>query len=161
MKYEDMSEVDLNDEVLVNEFCEDVFNSCLPHLAEGVDVSLETSLPDYTHIYTNMGCLDILLRFLILCSMEYTVKGHITLKVTREVVAKKLVFTINDTGLGIPDDTKNLVFDRLPYGNIRHKITGLRLCTCRALVRLLGGSIHVDPRYTEGTSIVFSISIKS
>ena len=158
MQYEDMAEVRKDDEVLVNEFCKDVFESCFPHLTDGVEATFETSLSDDHRIHTNMACLDVLLRYLILCSMEYTSEGHITLSVMpNENKRNELVFTLSDTGEGIPDDMKNVVFDRLPLSNIRHKITGVRLRTCRTLVRLLGGCIHVDSRYEGGTSIVFSI----
>lgn len=157
MQYDELSEVPRDDMVAVNVFCQDVFNSCMKYLRNGVETAFETSLPDDYIIKTNMSCLDLLLRCLILCSMEYTTKGHITLKVIADNTCGKLVFTLNDTGLGIPEDTKNQVFDRLPYDTVENKITGLRLRTCKAMVRLLGGAIHVDPRYEEGTSMVFSI----
>jgi len=161
MQYDELSEVPHDDAVVVNVFCEDVFNSCMKYLRSGVETAFETSLPDNYTINTNMSCLDLLLRCLILCSMEYTTKGHITLKVVADNTCGKLVFTLNDTGLGIPEDSKNQVFDRLPYDTVENKITGLRLRTCKSMARLLGGAIHVDPRYEEGTSMVFSIGLNS
>lgn len=158
MQYEDMTEVAKEDDVAVIGFCEDVFQSCMSHLREGVDTKIESSLKDDYQIRTNMACLDVLLRYLILCSMEYTTEGHITLKIAQSEKKDKLIFTLSDTGLGIPDDMKNIVFERLPLSNIRHKITGVRLRTCRTLVKLLGGIIRVDQHYEGGTSIVFTIS---
>lgn len=160
MRYDDLPEVPQDDVVVVNVFCQDVFKSCMNYLRDGVETNFVTSLPDDYCLRTSMSCLDILLRSLILCAMDYTTHGHITLMVTADDRHKRLQFTLRDTGLGIPEDSKNQVFDRLPYGDIRHKITGLRLHTCKAMVRLLGGNIHVDTRYEEGTSMVFSVKGK-
>ena len=41
--------------------------------------------------------------------------------------------------------------------DISIKIVVVRLRLCRALVRLLGGTISIDPHYTPGTRIYFNI----
>ena len=55
---------------------------------------------------------------------------------------------------------KEYLFETLPKDNIRHKIIGIRLRVCRALVKLMGGSIYLNPHYEGGTSIVFTIKTK-
>ena len=46
MQYDELSEVPHDDVVEVNVFCQDVFNSCLKYLRNGVETNFETSLPD-------------------------------------------------------------------------------------------------------------------
>lgn len=52
---------------------------------------------------------------------------------------------------------RKTVFDVLPDEGWELKSTGMSLMICRALVRLLDGTIYVDPHIDDGTSVVFDI----
>lgn len=152
--------IEKNDVVNVNYVCQDVFDECMEKLAEGVDTSFETSLDDDFTICTNIKALRKVLNYLILCSMEFTTTGSIKLIVSELERKKQLVFKVNDTGTGIPAEMKEYLFETLPKDNIKHKIIGIRLRVCRALVKLMGGCIYLNPHYEGGTSIVFTIKTK-
>lgn len=161
MSYEDMKEVERADHVLVNRFCQDVFDNCHQYLKGEVDVRMETELDDEETICTNMKCLQTVLTNMLLCAMQFTHEGEIVLEVKRRCQKKKnyLRFAVKDTGAGIPEDVKDVVFDKITGTNIDTKIIGVRLRLCKAITKLLDGSIYLDPSHENGTSVVLLIKI--
>lgn len=157
MDYEDMTEIERNDQIPVNSFCQDVFDSCLTYRDGNVDMRLETCLDDDETVTTNMKCLQKVLVNLLKCSMQFTHEGEIVLVVKRCHQQNELSFAVSDTGLGIPEEAKESAFERIRNTDVSIKIVVVRLRLCRALVRLLGGTIYQDPHRKKGTSIVFTI----
>ena len=160
MKYEEMTEIELNDSVLVNPFCHDVFSSCQKYLDGHVDLRLETELADHEIVRSNLKCLQQVLINLIRCSMQFTHEGEIVLKIKhhQQKHHNYLMFKLSDTGLGIPEEAKDTAFEQMTGGgDITNKIIVVRLRLCRALVKLLGGKIYLDPSREEGTAMVFTI----
>ena len=159
MQYETLADVPKEDQVLVNNFCQDMFEACERYLKNpNLDLIFETALADDYTVKTNMGYLRKLIKDLLICSMEYTNEGFIKLMVTGDEKRHLLHFMIKDTGPGMPKDVQKTVFEHLPNAeNMRDKITGIRLRRSRALTHLLGGTIYLDTHYHEGTAIVFSI----
>ena len=69
----------------------------------------------------------------------------------------EVLFSVADTGPGIPPDKQDLVFNRFEKldGN-KKKGTGLGLAICRQIAMIVGGRIWVDSAYTGGTRFVFA-----
>lgn len=159
IRYENMSDIEKADVVQVNGFCHEVFNSCKKHLNGMVDLRLVTELEDDETICTNKRGLNLVLEKLLICSMQYTHEGEIVLEVKRH--RKKQVdyvkFAVSDTGLGVPENAKEAIFERMPDADLSYKVVVARLRLCRAIVKLLGGSIFIDPSCEKGTSIVFTV----
>jgi CheY-like chemotaxis protein len=100
-------------------------------------------------------------------AVKFTHEGYIKLSVYQSFhkpdhSSLKLVFTIEDTGIGIPADQKELVFDAFTqqknqdahqYGG-----TGLGLSITRRLVEIMGGTISVESEKGKGSTfrVVFS-----
>ena len=77
----------------------------------------------------------------------------VTLKAERRPDA--VVFKVIDQGPGIPDDMKAKVFNRFqtdPRGS-EHRGVGLGLALVRSFVELHGGTIEIDSREGEGTTV--------
>lgn len=159
MHYEDLTDIGKDDQVQVNSFCQDVFDGCTPHLSGKVDLRLETQLDDDVTIRTNMKALQCVLTNLIRCSMQFTHEGEIVLEVKhhQQKYQNFLKFTLSDTGLGIPDNAKDIAFERMTDTDITNNIVVVRLRLCKALVKLLGGNIYLDPTRECGTAVVFTI----
>ena len=72
-----------------------------------------------------------------------------------------ILFTVSDTGKGIPEDKLSTLFEsftQVSGGYTRqHQGAGLGLAICRQLVGLMGGSIAVDSEEGAGTAIYFSL----
>ncbi len=74
---------------------------------------------------------------------------------------QRLVFYVSDTGLGIPRDKQEIVFDRFAQLNMSSSKlmggTGLGLSIVKGLVELLGGEIWLESEIEKGTTFYFSI----
>ncbi len=79
--------------------------------------------------------------------------GKIALNCARE--DSMLAFTVEDQGVGIPEDYQKAVFDRFesrPHGS-RHRGTGLGLSMVKSLVELHGGTVTLSSSSGEGTRV--------
>ncbi len=72
-----------------------------------------------------------------------------------------LIFSVSDTGIGIPQDKHQYIFDR--FTQIQHKGkkntggTGLGLSIVKALVSLLGGHVSLESEPGKGSTFYFTI----
>lgn len=100
-------------------------------------------------------------------AVKFTEQGGITLAVTQlsrteeEVV---LHFSVTDTGIGIPEDQKEKVFERFfrvsPSYKGKYVGYGLGLHIVQSYVSLLKGQLHLESREGKGTTISFDITCR-
>ncbi|MDQ7054851.1 MAG: ATP-binding protein [candidate division KSB1 bacterium] len=126
------------------------------------------------HIVTDARKLRKILSILVENGIKFTQKGEIFIQVKTASKPdgpdntggnKILVFSIQDTGIGIPQDQWNTIFE--PFRQLDGSHTrkadgmGLGLALCRQLVPLLGGEIWLDSRPGRGSTFYFSIAFKN
>lgn len=160
-QYGDLGQVPRHDEVLVNMFCQDMFYTCERYLHNpNIQMCVETSLADDFVIRTHLAYLRKLFKNLIVSAMQFTHEGYIKLSVMPDDSGKYLVFRLSNTGQGIPENMKDVLFERLPNdGNLCNTIVGVRLRISYALTQKMGGTMFLDQQRKDCTSIVFSIKI--
>lgn len=90
-------------------------------------------------------------------AMKFTPKGTIRMGYRIEEEKDEIYFYVKDTGIGIPADKLDLVFERFVKLNSFIKGTGLGLAICRIIVERLGGVIGVDSKEGEGSCFWFRI----
>ena len=159
MYYENQPCIERNEQIVVNEFCHDVFEGCLDMLAEGVETRFETALDDDCMVRTHIATLRRVLRNLLLNAVLTTREGSITLKVERDESKQQLVFAVTDTGPAIPPEFKEKIFKRLPNINIHQLLLTLRVRTGKLMARLLGGTLYIDSYIEKGNTVVFTIAV--
>ena len=107
-------------------------------------------------------------------ALKFTERGYVRLTVTgtdtglSETVGGKhwneLSFCIQDSGVGIPDDKLETIFD--PFEQVesdaarRFEGTGLGLAITRELVQLLGGQIRADSSVGEGSTFTIHMPVE-
>jgi signal transduction histidine kinase len=71
------------------------------------------------------------------------------------------VFTVTDSGPGIPADVKDKVFDWFESRSqgSRHRGAGLGLSLVRSFVELHGGKVRVDSTVGRGTTVTCDFPI--
>jgi CheY-like chemotaxis protein len=102
-------------------------------------------------------------------AIKFTDEGFIRMDVVvketevEDPVQKKIYldFLIQDTGIGIPTDKQNIIFDSFTSGDSastrRYGGAGLGLAICRKFAELMGGIIDVTSRVGEGSTFSFSV----
>ena len=88
---------------------------------------------------------------------KFTSEGSITLGVEIDEERGEVLFSVADTGPGIPPDKQDLVFNRFEKldGN-KKKGTGLGLAICRQIAMIVGGRIWVASAHTGGARFFFA-----
>ena len=93
--------------------------------------------------------------------LQYNTNGNLGEK--KKVVMKvtsdhdKTVFTIEDTGIGVPPEAAERIFEEFIQLDEYYDGTGIGLTIARSLARRLGGDIHLDTSYTNGARFVMEI----
>ena len=132
-------------------------------LAAQKQVSLEVELPvESRGVWRGDGVrLRQVLYNLISNAVKFTAEG--TIRLTVAPTGDGLAFQISDTGLGVPADKLELIFDKFTQADAsttrRFGGTGLGLAICRELVRLMGGELDVVSEEGRGSTFAFAIPL--
>ncbi|NLV18675.1 MAG: PAS domain-containing sensor histidine kinase [Bacteroidetes bacterium] len=128
--------------------------------SQKVKLRLRTSLEnDEAEIMTDGTKLVQILSNLINNAMKFTLNGRVD--VGYKMKKEFLEFSVKDTGIGIPEEFHNKVFERFYQvdnkGSRQYQGTGLGLSICKAYAELLGGKIWLNSKPGEGTTFTFTI----
>ena len=114
--------------------------------------------------YGDPGRLRQVLTNLVDNAIKFTDQGEVKVKIGFEQSDQKsalLHFTISDTGIGIPDDKADLLFEKFSQADtsITRKFggTGLGLSISKQLVEMMGGQIGVQSREGRGSKFRFTV----
>jgi two-component system sensor histidine kinase/response regulator len=115
-------------------------------------------------ITTDGGRLRQILINLLGNAIKFTRKGEVSLSVEIEPSdPERLVFTIQDTGFGIPANVQDKMFEAFTQAHEAYAGqsggTGLGLAISRQLVRLLGGYIWFESQEGSGTTFRFTLPL--
>lgn len=136
--------------------CQHVIMTTAHTRQEGVEMRFECPVESFM-IVTDAHRLSQVLINLLTNAGKFTSEGSITLGVEIDRERDEVLFSVADTGPGIPRDKQEMVFNRFEKldGN-KKKGTGLGLAICRQISVIVGGRIWVDPDYTAGARFVFA-----
>jgi len=94
-------------------------------------------------------------------AIKFTEKGSVQLSINQE--QDQLSFSITDTGIGIPRDKLQNIFENFTQANSsdtrKYGGTGLGLSISKQLVELMGGGISIESEVGYGTTFSFSINL--
>ncbi|WP_321288978.1 response regulator [uncultured Sunxiuqinia sp.] len=114
---------------------------------------IETDVKKFISIITN----------LVKNAIKYTEEGFIEIKIEKK--EGKLLCQVTDTGIGIPIEKQQAVFERFIQGDIATKRayegSGLGLSIAKAYVQMLNGEIGVKSEEEKGSTFYFFIPLKN
>ena len=111
-------------------------------------------------IDTDSGRLSQVIINLMNNALKFTPKGTIQMGYRIDETQDEIYFYVKDTGIGIPSDQINKVFERFIKLNSFAKGTGLGLAICRVIIERLNGVIGVESKQGEGSCFWFRIPMK-
>jgi len=125
-------------------------------------ISPET--PIRKNIMTDGTKLKEIITNLINNAFKFTDEGHIVLEYAVDEAQKRIVFSVTDSGIGIPEEFQKSIFKRFSKINAKgisaNEGLGLGLAISKAYVAMLGGEITFESQVGTGTTFTFSILLQ-
>ena len=151
------------DETNIYNITDSVFHFFKPEAeAKGLKLLLNDFLPsEQSRIFTDKEKIYAILSNLIKNAIKYTGQG--TIEFGYRNIGDYFEFFVKDTGIGIPSEKYNLMFERFIRDEIADKMAkqgaGLGLAIAKAYVEMLGGKIWIESEQGKGSTFYFTISI--
>ena len=148
-------------ETNVNEQIEYLYTFFKPEAEQkNISLFLTKELPSKdSFIKTDREKLYAILTNLIKNAIKFTNDGSIEFGCERK--GDYLEFFVKDTGLGISDSQKKIIFERFRQANDTisrtHEGSGLGLAISKAYVEILGGNIWVESKEGKGSTFYFTL----
>ena len=143
-----------NSDTDVNLLCDEIIRSLRMKASPGVELVFKECLPE-CHVWADKNRLNQVISNFINNALKFTSSGCISLGYYRQTDGY-LRFYVRDTGMGIPSNKVNTIFDRFVKLNSFAHGTGLGLSICKSLVEQMGGSIGVESEEGKGSCFWFT-----
>ncbi len=142
----------------VNAICELAYEVAKNKSQKGVEVFFKPER-ESLFILSNQERISQVLNNLMHNAAKFTSHGSICIAYSISEAEKKIEISVTDTGIGIPADKQNCVFERFYKVNSFTQGTGLGLSISRSIAEKLGGSLQIDSSYTDGCRIVLTLPL--
>lgn len=153
------SEVEIkHNAVDVNACCQASIDAAGASFDPGVKLIFEPACDDLI-INSNYNYIVQVLDNLLGNASKFTHEGSVTLAYEVKKEENQLIFTVTDTGIGIPVEEQERVFERFVKLDNFSQGAGLGLSICRIVAERLGGYLRIDKGYTQGTRVIFCVSM--
>ncbi|MDB5103151.1 MAG: two-component hybrid sensor and regulator [Fibrobacteres bacterium] len=133
---------------------------------KNLDLSLESDPDLPPHLLGDAARIKQVLRNLLGNAFKFTETGSVVLRIRSaggEGAAHRLEFEIEDTGIGVPEEARQRIFEPFSQADSstsrKYGGTGLGLFISKQIVELMGGSIGFRPRSEGGTVFHFSLPL--
>lgn len=139
----------------VYNLCNMLLQAILVRLPDGVKVSVNIPQDEmYRHfeLVTDKTRLSTILVNFLTNACKHTKTGEI--KLGYKIEKEKVIFSVTDTGIGIPQEYAQKIFQRFEKLDEFVQGTGLGLNICLRTAQLLGGKVYVDTSYTNGAKFI-------
>jgi PAS domain S-box-containing protein len=114
---------------------------------------------DGLNIVSDKYKLESILSNLIKNAIKFSDQGEIRLGVNVE--ENRIHFYVSDSGCGIPDDKKSIIFDSFVQADNgisrKYEGVGVGLTLVKAYLKALGGNIEINSKIEQGTKVIVSI----
>lgn len=130
---------------------------------------VDSSVPD--HVIGDSFRLRQIILNLVGNAIKFTEHGEVSLTINQATNGMScgtgeyaIEFVVTDTGIGIPSDKLDLIFDTFQQadGSMTRKFggTGLGLSISKRLVNLMGGDVWVKSEYGKGSAFYFTCRVR-
>ena len=154
---ETTDKISKEDTIMVNGVLRQVFDEYQAKATDEIELKMDSQLHDEFTFLTNKNMFARIISALMDNAVKYTVEGHITLKASSD--GKNLCISVEDTGIGIPLQEAEHVFDRFVKLDSFKEGIGLGLPLSRKLAEQLGGTVALDTTYINGARFIVTLPL--
>ena len=138
--------------------CNEVVETVMASRKLEVEMRFDTDL-SVLMLDTDDARLRQVLINLLVNATKFTEQGSIVLEL-KMADACTALFSVTDTGCGIPPEKQHLIFERFEKLNDFVQGSGLGLSICQLIVKYMNGKLWVDSGYTRGARFCFTHPLK-
>lgn len=145
------------EDVDVNLACQIAMDSIRQRMNGAVRLQFRSTVPNGHLITSDQQRIICVLTNMLSNSEKNTTHGCITLECSLNMHPGMVTFVVNDTGVGVPRQMMDEIFERFSKADTFKQGTGLGLFICRTIAEKLGGEINIDKEYTGGARFWFTV----
>lgn len=149
--------IERNDHVLALQIAAQAVEQCAASGSKiPVDLKLEEGAEE-AMLHTNEESATRILVVLLDNAQKFTKEGYVRLIVSPQ--PSELRFIVEDTGIGVPKEEANHIFEEFVQLDNFNEGTGIGLTVARSLCQRLGGSVRLDTNYTDGARFIVTLPL--
>lgn len=126
-------------------------------IAERKKIVLKHSIEDALMITGDKNQIEFIIRNIINNAIKFTPKNGFVTLTAKSLSEEKVLISVSDTGIGIPDQIKNTLFTinnkTSTVGTNGESGTGLGLMLCNEFAQLNDGEIEIESTSEKGTTV--------
>ena len=144
----------------VNSFFYKLLHDCEMYNTNHLTLHYSSTVDNNFTIKTNRRVLEKVIIQLMMNALKFTPEGTVTMDIQPSSNDDMLRVMITDTGIGIPEEHRDHIFERFYKVDTFKPGFGLGLTISRKLAVLLGGSLVLDNEYRNGSRFVLYLPIE-
>ena len=148
-----------NDTINCCQFLHEMIEKYQSEASFGVTMNCSSNIGKNFTIKTNETALRRIVCHLLDNAVKFTEKGSIHVNCELEAEQNAIRISVTDTGIGIPEDKQEQIFERFYKVDSFSKGIGLGLSVSRMIAQKLGGNLVLDSTYKEGSRFIVTIPI--
>ena len=142
----------------IEQACQEIVQELKAKPQKGVTLLFESHASP-CHIYSDKNRFTQVLTNFINNAIKFTSQGNIT--VGYEITSDNAIkIYVHDTGLGVPKEKLDNIFDRFVKLNTFAQGTGIGLSICKSIITQMGGEIGVESVVNEGSCFWFTLPLR-
>ena len=143
-----------------NHVCERCIDANLHNVPEGVKMSFRQETGFGVVVSADRHLVELVLNKLVVLACKFTKEGEITVGCRYEEDSHRLTFVVQDTGGGIPEGRGDALFNWYNDPDDVFDETEIDLSVSQKLASKLGGFLHWDETYKNGTRMEFVLPVR-
>lgn len=140
-----------------NALCRSCIDTVVHRKPDGVSLDFTTDVADDFTLTTDARRLNQVIINFLTNAEKYTTEGSIVLDCSTKKMPGYAMFSVTDTGCGIPAEKQDQIFGRFEKLDDFHQGMGLGLNICTLIAQLLDAKIGIDKEYTNGSRFYFAL----
>lgn len=143
----------------LNELCRMALESIRHRGKSGVKMLFKPHEKDVV-MHTDKQRVDQVITNYLSNAAKFTQNGQIILDYDVDNQNKKVIISVTDTGIGVPEEKARVIFQRFEKLDNFAQGTGLGLHICSLIANRLNGEVCLDTNYKEGARFLFILPLE-